>query len=140
MKLKHFGFFGGLFCVVLLFALIPVCLATGRAPENVNCDAKIRWEIDMSAQITQFDCALGKIKGSPSLIFTVGIENVSHRAQRYRVNIFLEDVAMGAGCLVPQTGRRPVLAPGKSMTVKIPFIRFSKKSKKILVLVKTVAH
>ena len=139
MKHMHSGFFGGILCAALLFAFGSVCHATGRAPENVNCDADIHWEVDMDAKVIQFDCALGKHEGDPALIFTVGIENVSEKAQRYRVNIFLEDMAKGAGYLVPQKGKPPVIEPGKSQTVKIPFMKLDQKSKKILVLVKKIS-
>lgn len=142
MKHRHYRFLGGVLCVVLLFALVSVCRAAGRAPENVNCDADIHWEIDMDAKVTQFDCALGKHEGDPALIFTVGIENVSDTAQRFRVNIFLEDMAKGAGYLVPRTrkGKPPAIEPGKSEEVKIPFIKVEQQSKKILVLVKKISY
>jgi len=140
MKHKHCGLFGVVLVVALLFGLGSVCYAAGRAPENVNCDADIHWEIDMDAKIIQFDCALGKHGGEPALIFTVGIENVSSTAQRYRINIFLEDMAKGFGHLVPAKGKPPVVEPGKSEKVKIPFIKVEKESKKILVIVKKISN
>jgi hypothetical protein len=44
-----------------------------------------------------------------------------------------------AGHLVPRKGKPPVLQPGQSAVVKIPFIGTDKESKKILVIVKTIS-
>ena len=109
------------------------------APEKINCDAEISWEVVREAKLTQFDCTLGESGGQPALIFTVGLENASDKPQRYRINIFLEDMDKAFGHLVPRKGSPPVLEPGKGETVKIPFIGTDKESKKILAIVKTVS-
>jgi hypothetical protein len=109
------------------------------APEKVNCDSEIAWNGVKEAKLTQFDCTLGETDGQPALIFNVGLENASDKPQRYRINIFLEDMDKAFGHLVPRKGSPPVLEPGKSETVKIPFIGTDKESKKILVMVKTVS-
>ena len=124
-------------CLIATFWLVG-CAGKG-APEKTNCDAKISWEVVKEAKLTQFDCALGESGGQPALIFTVGLENASDKPQRYRVNIFLEDMDKGFGHLVPRKGSPPVLEPGKSETVKIPFLGTDKESRKILVIVKTVS-
>ena len=124
-------------CLVGTFWLVG-CAGKG-APEKTNCDAKISWEVVKEAKLTQFYCALGKHGGKPALIFNVGLENVSDTALRYRVNIFLEDMDKAAGHLVQRKGTQPVLEPGKSASVKIPFIGTDKESKKILVIVKTIS-
>jgi hypothetical protein len=109
------------------------------APETVNCDAKISWDIVKEAKLTQVDCALGTHGGQTSLIFDVGIENPTETPLRYRINIFLEDMDRASGHLVPRKGKPPVLEPGKSASVKIPFIGTEQESKKILVIVKTIS-
>ena len=114
-------------------------MGASAAPETVNCDAKISWEVTEEAKMTQFDCALGTHGGQDSLIFNVGIENASDMALRYRINLFLEDMDKAAGHLVPRKGKPPVLEPGKSASVKIPFIGTNTESKKILVIVKTIS-
>ncbi len=121
-------------CLVGVFWLAG-CAGRG-APEKTNCDAKITWQVAREAKLTQFDCAVGKHGGQPSLIFTVGIENPTAKPLRYRINIFLEDMDKAAGYLVPRKGKPPVIQPGKGATVKIPFIGTGKESKKILVIVK----
>ncbi len=130
-------------CVIGPFGLAGCAGRAGAgamgAPETVNCDAKISWEVVKEAKLTQFDCALGTHGGQDSLIFNVGIENTSDTALRYRINIFLEDMDKAAGHLVPRKGKPPVLEPGKSASVKIPFIGTNQESKKILVVVKTIS-
>ncbi len=126
--------------VVCLIASIGSVGYAGRgAPEKANCDAKIKWEIAKEAKLTQFDCAIGTHGGQTSLIFNVGLENTSETALRYRINIFLEDMDKAAGHLVPRKGKPPVIEPGESASVKIPFIGTDTESKQILVIVKTIS-
>jgi hypothetical protein len=125
----------------LMGMLWQVGWAGEGAPEKTNCNAEIAWDVVKEAKLTQFDCALGKHGGQPSLIFTVGLMNPTDKPLRYRINIFLEDMDKGAGHLVPRKrkGKPPVIDSGKSETVKIPFIGTDKESKKILVIVKTIS-
>lgn len=115
------------------------CASKAGAPEVVNCPASISWEVSPEAKLTQFDCAMGTHGGQTSLIFDVGIMNVSEQPHRYRVNVFLEDMDKAAGALVPRKGKPPVIEPGKTATTKIPFIGTEAQSKKIMVLVKTIS-
>jgi hypothetical protein len=124
--------------------ILVLCLALGvwlagcagkGAPEKTNCDAKIKWDVTDRVKLTQFDCEVGKHGGHPSLIFTVGLENPTEAPLRYRLNIWLEDMSKAAGHYVPRKGKPPVVEPGKSTTVKIPFIKTDKLSKDILVVV-----
>ncbi|MGD9043786.1 MAG: hypothetical protein PVG06_08740 [Desulfobacterales bacterium] len=127
--------------------ILVLCLALGvwlagcagkGAPEKTNCDASIKWDVTDEVKLTQFDCALGKHGGQPSLIFTVGLQNPTDKPLRYRLNIWLEDMSKAAGHYVPRKGKPPVVAPGKTETVKIPFIKTNEMSKDILVVVTTM--
>ena len=122
---------------VVLCVWLGGCAGKG-APEKTNCDASIKWEVTDAVKLTQFDCALGKHEGYPSLIFTVGLENPTDKPLRYRLIIFLDDMDKANGHLVPRTGKPPVIEPGKGQTVKIPFMGTDKFSKKILVVVRTI--
>ena len=128
---------------VLVLCLIGTFWLAGyageSAPEKINCDASIKWEVVKEAKLTQFDCMLGKHGSQPALIFNVGLMNPTDKPLRYRVNIFLEDMDKAAGHLVPRKGKPPEIAPGEAATVKIPFIGTDKESKKILVMVKTIS-
>ena len=124
--------------------ILILCLALGiwlagcagkGAPDKTNCDANIKWDVTDRVKLTQFDCELGKHGGENSLIFTVGLENPTEAPLRYRLNIWLEDMSKAAGHYVPRKGKPPVVEPGKSTTVKIPFIKTDKLSKDILVVV-----
>ena len=126
-------------CLIHVFQKDINPIAQGRIRSIFYSNAKISWEVVKEAKLTQFDCALGTHGGQTSLIFNVGIENTSNTALRYRVNIFLEDMDKAAGHLVPRKGKPPVLEPGKSASVKIPFIGTDQESKKILVVVKTIS-
>ncbi|MGD2097310.1 MAG: hypothetical protein PVG35_06985 [Desulfobacterales bacterium] len=131
--------------------ILALCLALGvwlagcassdkGKPETVDCDARIHWDVVEEVKITNFDCALGKQGGQDSLIFTVGLMNPTEQPYRYRINIFLEDMDKAAGHYVPRKGKPPVVEPGKSETVKIPFIGTTELSKKIMVKVTTMSR
>jgi hypothetical protein len=132
-----------------MIPILILCLAMGvwlagcagkGAPEKTNCDTRIKWDVIDEVKLTQFDCAVGKHGGQTSLIFTVGLENPTEQPYRYRVNIFLEDMNKGAGHYVPRKGKPPVVNPGKTATVKIPFIGTDKMPKKVLVMVTTMSR
>lgn len=127
------------FLLAGLWVLLAMVSCAGGPPANVNmvtCPAsKIKWEVDKSAEITAFNCEMGKQGMDPALIFTVSIKNVAMQPQRYRVNIFLLDMDKAAGHLVPRKGKPPQVAPGKTETVKIPFIKTTDMPGKIHVRV-----
>ena len=127
--------------------ILILCLAMGiwlagcagkGAPEKTNCDASIKWDVTDEVKLTQFDCALGKHDNQPALIFTVGLLNPTDKPLRYRLNIWLDDMDKAIGHYVPRTGKPPVVPPGKTETVKIPFMKTEKLSKDIFVEVRTM--
>jgi hypothetical protein len=127
--------------ILILCLALDVWLAgaAGKgAPEKTNCDASIKWDVTDQAKLTQFDCAVGKHGGQPALIFTVGLQNPTDQPLRYRLNIWLEDMGKAAGHYVPRKGKPPVVEPGKTETVKIPFIKTNTMSRDILVVVTTM--
>ncbi len=130
--------------LVLCLALgvwLAGCASSGKGkPETVNCDAKIHWSVTEQAKLTNFGCVLDKHGGQDSLIFTVGLMNPTEKPLRYRVNVFLEDMDKAAGHYVPRKGKPPVIAPGKSANIKIPFIGTKERSKKISVMVTTMGQ
>ena len=134
---KRFKILVLIFCVSVMLGQIG--WAAEGAPENINCNAEIAWEVVKEAKLTQFDCTQGKHGGQPALIFSVGLRNTTDKPLRYRINIFLEDMDKAAGHLVPRKGKPPEVKPGEAATVKIPFIGTEKESKKILVVVKTIS-
>ncbi len=120
----------------ILLALAGCATAPPPNVKAVNCEtAKIEWEVAQEAEITEFGCAMGKKGVDPALIYTVALKNVSERPLRFRLNIFLLDMDKAAGHLVPRKGKPPVVAPGATKTVKIPFIKTTTMPSKIHVLV-----
>ena len=137
MRMKKVSLLAVLVLFVVWAFSVTTCAAQGK-PVKSSCQADIEWQITPEAEIIQFDCAVGAFKKIPSLIFTVGIKNVSDKPLRYRLNIFLLDMDKGAGHLMPAKGKPPVVEPGKTLTVKVPFMKTTDMSKKILVVVKTL--
>lgn len=124
--------------------LVLVCLwiltgcATIPPPANVKileCHAKIQWEVPPEAEITRFSCMLGTHEGDPSLIYTVGLKNVSHQPTRFRLGIYLLDLDKAITYLVPLKGNPPQLAPFEELTVKIPFMKTTTMAKSVRVRV-----
>lgn len=129
-------------CVVTVLVFV-MGLALGCTTEQSvksTAEQRIVSEVIPEAKITHFESALGTHQKDPALIFTVGIQNVSEQPMRYRLNIFLRDMDKGAGSLIPATGKPPVVKPGDTETVKIPFIKTDKESKDILVVVKPASY
>ena len=102
-------------------------------------EPNIEWQVVPEAEVTQFEYAVGDLKGKPALTFTVAVKNVADRALRYRLNIFLMDMDKAAGHLIPRKGDPPVVQPGETQTVKVPFIGTETESKDMLVVVKTLS-
>ncbi|MFH1487534.1 MAG: hypothetical protein ABII06_01400 [Pseudomonadota bacterium] len=124
-------------CVAWAF-LLTGCATTGKHVEG-TCKANIEWDIAPEAEVTQFDCKMTEIKKKPALIFTAAVKNVTEKPMRYRVNVFLLDMDKAMGHLVPALGKPPVVPPGKTVSVNIPFLQTDRASQKIMVRVKTLS-
>ncbi len=128
--------------VLLSLLLLAGCAATG-APGNVKdvtCGAKtITWDVAKEATVGNFACSVGKFGMDPALIFTMDLTNATDTARRYKVNIFLEDMDKAAGHLVPRKGKPPVVAPGQTASIKIPFIKTESLSDKVHVVVRAMS-
>lgn len=120
--------------LVVLGVLLVAGCATTRPPENLACDTDIRWDVTSEAQIKQFACALE----GDTLSFAAEVQNVSDTPQRFRLNIFLLDQDKAAGHLIPRKGNPPVVAPGESETVKVPFFKAAAMPKQVEVIVSTI--
>jgi hypothetical protein len=137
-KATHVPLWPVLFC--LLGALCLSGCATTEKSAKSKAKPEIEWQVAPEAKVTQFEQKVGTHEKNPALIFTVAIQNVTSKPMRYRLNIFLLDMDKGSGSLVPVKGKPPVVQPGKTETVKIPFIKTDKESKKMLVVVKEVSY
>ncbi|MCD6534404.1 MAG: hypothetical protein J7L25_10055 [Deltaproteobacteria bacterium] len=125
--------------ITLASTLLWSC-ASSNKPAEVKCAGAVEWQICDDAEITSFACELGSFKKKPALVYTVAVKNTSAKAHRYRLNIFLLDQDKAAGHLVPRKGKPPVVKPGETVTVKVPFFKAEKTSEKMLVILKTLGE
>ncbi|NIA20311.1 MAG: hypothetical protein GWP07_07780 [Xanthomonadaceae bacterium] len=124
---------------VMLFACVFVLsCATTHEPAKISCPAAIEWQLTEQAEVTSFACEVGTFKKKTALIYTVSIKNTAKQAKRYRLNIFLLDQDKAAGHLIPRKGKPPVVKPGETVTVKVPFFNATTASKELLVVLKTI--
>ena len=126
--------------LMLCVGLLGCASAPPANVKSVGCEAgKIDWEVAPEAEITEFSCAMGTHALEPSLIYTVSLKNISSSPQRFRLNIFLLDLNKAAGFLVPAKGKPPILKPGETQTVKVPFMKTTAWPAKTLVRVKSMS-
>lgn len=132
-----------IFLFVVMITLSGTLLwscAGNKKPANVKCAGAVEWQICADAEIASFACELGSFKKKAALVYTVAVKNTSDKAHRYRLNIFLLDQDKAAGHLVPRKGKPPVVKPGETVTVKVPFFKATKTSEKMLVVLKTLGE
>lgn len=131
--------------VILLFGVLALLMVTGCAETKyvpkgtVTCPANITWNVVPQADITSFSCTVAEFKKEPAVIFKVGVKNVSGKAQRFRVQIFLLEEGKAVGHLVPRKGKPPVLKPGQEKVVTCPVIKATQLPKKLEVVIKTIS-
>ncbi|RLB73224.1 MAG: hypothetical protein DRH03_03535 [Deltaproteobacteria bacterium] len=132
-----------IFLYVIMITLSGTLLwgcAGSKKPAEVKCSGDVEWQLCGDAEITSFVCELGSFKKKPALVYTVAVKNNSAKPHRYRLNIFLLDQDKAAGHLVPRKGKPPVVKPGETVTVKVPFFKATKTSEKMLVILKTLGE
>ena len=124
--------------VFLAVAMAFPAAGIAGAPEKLDCAGEIEWDVAKEAEIVSFACKIGEHKKDPALIFTAEVKNISDKPLRFRLGVYLLDMDKAAGHLIPRKGKPPVVEPGKTETVKIPFIKTDTPSKNMLVVVKTM--
>ncbi|MCD6292108.1 MAG: hypothetical protein J7M09_01465 [Deltaproteobacteria bacterium] len=139
MKTSALRIFLYIVTITLSCTLLWSC-ANSKKPTKVNCTGSVEWQICDTAEITAFACELGTFKKKPALVYTVTVKNSSDKEHRYRLNIFLLDQDKAAGYLVPRKGKPPVVKPGETVTVKVPFFKATKTSESMLVVLKTIGE
>jgi hypothetical protein len=129
--------------ILLLGALALVaalgCAATYVPKGEVACPADIAWNVIPKADVTSFSCTMGEFAKEPAVIVKVGVKNVSDKAQRFRVQIFLLDEGKAVGGLVPVKGKPPVLKPGQEEVVTYPVPKASQLPKKLEVVINAMS-
>ena len=132
----------------ILLAIAAVALVAGGCAsypkpanvQSVQCTTKkIEWNVAPEAEVSNFDCQVGNHEGAPTLIVTMDIKNITDKPLRYKAQVFLDDMDKAYGALVPTKGKPPVVNPGESASVKLPFVKTDTMSKHMTVFVKTMS-
>jgi len=139
--MQRFGILGRIspFLIFSVIFFFNSSHADAQAPKKLTCKAAIEWQITEEAVIRSFDCSRGKHKGRAAMIIKAGLKNASDIPQRFRIRVFLLDKKTGAGHLVPRRGEPPVLAPGESLKIRIPFLGIKGNARKMQVIVTTAS-
>jgi hypothetical protein len=145
MNRQSFKGLGSLLLAIAAIVLVAGgCASTPKVPANVKdvqCATKnIQWEVAPEAEIANFNCQVGTHEGAPTLIVTMDVKNITDKPLRYKAQVFLEDMDKAYGALVPAKGKPPVVAPGASSSVKLPFVKTDALSKQMMVVVKTMSE
>ena len=131
--------------VIILVGALTLIIMAGYAEAKyipkgkVVCPADIAWSVVPQADVTSFSCTVTEFKKKEAVVFKVGIKNISGKAQRFRVQIFLLKEGKAVGGLVPRKGKPPVLKPGEEKVVTYPVIKATQLPKKLEVIVKTIS-
>jgi len=102
-------------------------------------DSKIETSIAPEAELTDFSCVLKKWEGSDTLHFNVTVKNISDQAQRYRVNIFLDN-GKAVGGLIPRKTKKGLVKPGETASFVYPVKGMDCGPGSVTVLVKTMSQ
>ena len=125
---------GGL--IIIFLATSPVwaaeddcfpCVAEGQLEKNVVPEAELE----------TFSCLFKKWEGSKTLHFKVVIKNVSTKAQRFRVNIFLDN-GKAVGGLIPRKTKKGLIEPGKTGSFVYPVKGMEDKPKSLILKITTM--
>ena len=126
---------GGL--IIIFLATSPVwaveddsfpCVAEGQLEKTVAPEAELE----------TFSCLFKKWEGSDTLHFKVVIKNKSDKAQRFRVNIFLDN-GKAVGGLIPRKTKKGLIEPGKSVSFMYPVKDMTAKPKSLILKIKTMS-
>ncbi|MEA2110142.1 MAG: hypothetical protein U9P07_12080 [Pseudomonadota bacterium] len=110
-----------LWLLIMMFLAMVTVAGGGNqatAAENNNIEA-INFDLCPSVEITKVSYYMKDYKGAPRLHFDVTIKNVSAKAKRFRLAIFLPDGTAGGG-FYPRKGKPPVIKPGAELTRTFP--------------------
>jgi len=126
---------GGL--IIIFLATSPIWAAEGDGSACVAQD-QLEKTVAPEAELETFVCLFKKWKGTETLHFKVVIKNVSDKAQRFRVNIFLDD-GKAVGGLIPRKTKKGLIEPGKTGSFVYPVKGMPGKPKSLILKISTMA-
>lgn len=104
-----------------------------------TADSRIEKTIAPEAELADFSCILKNWEGSDTLHFNVGVKNISQKAQRYRVNIFLNN-GKAVGGLIPQSTKKGLVEPGQTEHFEYPVNGMDRAPRSLELVVKTMSQ
>lgn len=119
-RFKINSLFPGIIIAVAVFVGLSLISGCATAPKKAQGpEATIK--ACSSAEVTTLKYFMKKSKfsGGEKLHLKVGITNISDKAKRYRVSIFLPD-GVSAGGFYPRKGKPPVIKPGEEKVRTFP--------------------
>ena len=95
------------------------CKKADPLPGEVFTCGRVHSTVSPEAELTKFSCVIKSWNGANTLHFNVGLRNISARAQRYRVNIFLPN-GKAVGGLLPRKVQKGLVQPGDVVEFSYP--------------------
>ncbi len=122
---------------ILLLAASPVWAGQDDCSPCVAED-QLEKEIAPEAELETLACMFQEWEGSKTLHFKVAVKNKSDKAQRFRVNIFLDN-GKAVGGLIPRKTKKGLIEPGKSGEFVYPVKGMDAKPKSLMVKISTMS-
>ncbi len=140
-RFEHVVRFLGITAVLACLVCVGCAGPKPKPGEVFPCaaDSKIEKTIAPEAELADFSCIVKDWEGIDTLHFNVAIKNVSNQAQRYRVNIFLDN-HKAVGGLIPQSTSKGLVEPGQTATFEYPVSGMACGPKSIVLMVKTISE
>lgn len=116
-------------------------LTADSMPDTFPCvddDGKVEKMIADEVELAEFSCSVKKWEGAETLHFNVAVKNISNAAQRYRVNIFLDN-GKAVGGLIPRKTKKGLVEPGQTASFVYPVGGVNVKPEEIILKIDTMA-
>jgi hypothetical protein len=111
-----------------------------QAEELFTCvpESELDKDVASDAELVDFSCLFKKWEGQDTLHFKVAIKNVSNKAQRFRVLIFLDN-GKAVGGLIPRKVKAGLVQPGQTASFVYPVNKMPSKPKNITLIIATAS-
>jgi hypothetical protein len=141
------GRFRGTFCLLAVWVAVCALALAGCAGakhkpgEAFSCvsEGGLSKTIAPEAQLETFTCLFKKYEGAQTLHFNVTVKNISSQAQRFRVNIYLDN-GKAVGGLIPPNTKKGLVEPGQSASFVYPVTGMTTEPKTVELVIKTIGE
>ena len=125
-------------CLVVVLCIFPLgCKKAVPLPGEVFTCGRVHSTVSPEAELTDFSCVIKPWNGAKTLHLNVTVRNISPRAQRYRVNIFLPD-GKAVGGLLPRKIKKGLVQPGASVKFSYPVRGVASAPEDLDLIIKTL--